>query len=66
MLKFAQFCNFETALGKISVFENCSSAQSLEIFLTFSKGFRVFEFYNIFSYKERVNFFSISVFLISF
>ena len=25
MLKFAQFCNFLRALGKINVFRNCSS-----------------------------------------
>ena len=36
MLKFTQFCNFEKALGKISILEITAQESEAGVFLTFS------------------------------
>ena len=55
-VKFSQFCNFKRAIGKISVFKNCSSGirgrNFLNIFLKFL-GFSGAFSYKDFSYKKK-------------
>ena len=56
-VKFTQFCNFQRAQSKISVFENCSSqafeAGDFNIFLKFLGFWGSFS-YKTFSYKKNV------------